>query len=164
MTFVVNAIVVYWLAHSPLERKVDCSNPVWVWVPATTCGKSCESLTISLHLFEISHWIGKVGEVKPQIVQWSLLEDKCWVLCADGIRLQSLGSVRFLTSIVRNCLKYPSMSNRTHGYGILEIDLASSRSQSRHLYVPLVKNQKLFFPRYLLQTLNRILLRLLLIL
>ena len=30
-----------------------------------------------------------------------------WVPCADGIKLQSLRSVRFWTSLVRNCLKYP---------------------------------------------------------
>ena len=34
-----------------------------------------------------------------------------WVSCADGIKLQSLRSVRFWTSLVRNCLKLPEQQN-----------------------------------------------------
>ena len=66
-------------------------------------------------------------------VQWSFWEDKNrWVSCADDIKLQSLRSVRFWTSLVRNCLKHPALSNRTLGFGTLTIDLASSRSLSWH--------------------------------
>ena len=36
----------------------------------------------------------------------------CWVPCADGIKLQFLCSVRFWTSLVRNCLNYPEISTR----------------------------------------------------
>ena len=57
-------------------------------------------------------------------------QNTCWVLCADGMKLQSLRNFRFWTSLVRNCLNYPAMNNRTCGCGILAIDLAYLRSPS----------------------------------
>ena len=83
-------------------------------------------------LFGEDPLIGKLSVKWKPFVQWLLWEDKCWVLCADGIKLQSLHCVRFWTSLVRNCPKHPAISNRTCGCGTLAIDLASSRSPSWH--------------------------------
>merc|ERR1712012_582731 len=44
---------------------------------------------------------------------------------ANGIELQSLCSVRFRTSLVRNCLNYPETSELKGCNGIMAIDLAS---------------------------------------
>ena len=55
------------------------SSLVRVWVQATNRGESCASYNLSFDRFERSD---------------------CWVPCADGIKVQSFRSVRFLTSIV----------------------------------------------------------------
>ena len=60
--------------------------------PANTCGKSCASSTC------------------PMMV---LRGQPLCIPCADGIKLQSLLSVRFWTSPVRNCLKYPAMGTKS---------------------------------------------------
>ena len=72
-----DAIVVYWLPHLSSERRVKCSNPV----PG-------------------SHY----SQQKLCIVQLSndhFERTTCWIPCGDGIKLQSLRSVRFWTSLVR---------------------------------------------------------------
>ena len=88
-----------WLTHSPSERKVKCSNLVRGNQPLLTA-KAVHRQS-SLHVFGTGLWLGKLHEVNPLIVQWSHWEDNCWVLCTDGIKLQSLHSVRFWTSLVR---------------------------------------------------------------
>ena len=82
-----DAIVVYWLPHLSSERRVKCSNPV----PG-------------------SHY----SQQKLCIVQLSndhFERTTRWVPCADGIKLQSLHSVRFCISLVRICLKLPEQLN-----------------------------------------------------
>ena len=121
-----DTIVVFWLEQRTSETRVMSSNPLR--------GNQPILLAKALH-HQPSHfttWNGPLirktlGEVNL-LVQWLLWEEKYWVPCPDGIKLLSLCSVRFWTSLVRNCLKYPAMSTRTRSNGILAIDLASSLS------------------------------------
>ena len=101
----VDAIVAYWLEWWSLELTVLSSNPIQGNQPLLMV-KAVHRQS-SLHVFGTGLWLGKLHEVNPLIVQWSHWEDNCWVPCANGIKLQSLRSVRFWTSLVRDCLKYP---------------------------------------------------------
>ena len=94
--------MVYQLAHSPSNWKVACLNPVRGNQPLL------KAKAVHRTTSHFTTWNGPLNrktfdEVKT-FVQWSLWEDKCWVPCADGIKLQSLRSVRFWTSLVRICL------------------------------------------------------------
>ena len=98
----VSAVVSQYVTNKSFLGRIPCGLAVWTPVSRasdrrfepsrepTTPGESCGSST----------------------VQWSFWEDNTrWVPCTDGIKLQSLRSVRFWTSLVRNCLNF--QSNRT---------------------------------------------------
>ena len=49
-----------------------------------------------------------------------------WVPCANGIKLQLLRSVRFWTSLVRNCLNHPELSREILNEGAIEASFVNS--------------------------------------
>ena len=63
----VDAFVVYWLACSPSERRVEYSNPVRGSQPLLAA--KAMHLQPSLHVFGTGLEIGKLREVNPLLVQ-----------------------------------------------------------------------------------------------
>ena len=83
------------------------------------CERSTVRIRLGTHHSRRKLWIANH-------VQWSFWEDKnpCWVPCADGIKLQSLRSFRFWTSLVRkNC---HDISGAMELWWLLAIGKASS--------------------------------------
>ena len=71
------------------------------------------------------------GVLVRSVMVWSFWKDNpAGSPCDDGIQIQLLHSVRFWTSLVRNCLNYPATLESKGCNGIMSIDLASLRSLS----------------------------------